>query len=150
VVEGLEYFRDGHGKCGSGRQRPVEVEEVATLLPLEQRSHLRHEHLVDVVGDDLGPEVRTTELDREWQALHGKVRSPLSHVGFDLDREFASLFPYTASSFSRTPENLSLLTYAVAAFAQSSLRHQPRLLASRSASSNRESRIETAVFMYSI
>jgi len=28
VVEGLEYFGDGHGKCGSDGQRPERSEEV--------------------------------------------------------------------------------------------------------------------------
>jgi len=64
--------------------------------------------------------------------------------------ESSSLCPYTESSFSRTPANLSLLTYAVTAFAYSSLRDQPRFLASLSAASKRESGIEIAVFMNSV
>jgi hypothetical protein len=33
-----------------GRQGPIQVEEVARLVVLEKRSHLRAEHLVDVIG----------------------------------------------------------------------------------------------------
>lgn len=55
--------------------------------------------------------------------------------------------PYTASSFLRTPENLSLLTKADTAFAYSSLRDQPRVFARRSACSNISSGIEIAVFI---
>ncbi len=36
VLEGLEHLGYGHGKRGLCRQRPIEIEEVATLLPPEQ------------------------------------------------------------------------------------------------------------------
>jgi hypothetical protein len=50
-----------------------------TFLPPEQRPHLRREHLVDVVGDELGPEPRTTKLAAEREVPSSPWMRPESH-----------------------------------------------------------------------